>query len=48
MQQIVRAASSMTKITPAARELVRIVGNNRRMQEVFKLIGRVVSGTSPC
>jgi len=41
MQQIVRAPSSMTKITPAARELVRIVGNNRRMQEVFKLIGRV-------
>jgi two-component system response regulator AtoC len=41
MQQIVRAPSSMTKITPAAWELVRIVGNSRRMQEVFKLIGRV-------
>ncbi len=41
MKEIVGLPSSVTKITPTATELVRIVGNNQHMQEVFKLIGRV-------
>ncbi len=41
MKEIVGLPSSVTKVTPTAAELVRIIGNNRRMQEIFKLIGRV-------
>jgi DNA-binding NtrC family response regulator len=41
MKEIVSLPNSVTKVVPAARGLVRIVGTSRRMQEVFKLIGRV-------
>jgi len=42
MKEIVSLPSSVTKILPLpTRGLVRIVGTNRQMQEVFKLIGQV-------
>ena len=41
MKEIVGLPASVTKVTPSATELVRIIGNNRRMQEIFKLVGSV-------
>jgi len=41
MKEIVSLPSSVTKILPAARSLVRIVGTSSQMQQVFKLIGQV-------
>jgi len=41
MKEVVTLPSAVTKITSAAPEGVRIVGNNRKIQEVFKLIGQV-------
>ena len=41
MKEIVSLPSSVTKILPAARSLVRIVGASSQMQRVFKLIGQV-------
>jgi len=42
MREVVSLPKSLTRITPAADEL-RLVGNNRRIQEVFKLIGQVAA-----
>ncbi len=41
MKEIVSLPSSVTKIVPAARGLVRLVGASPPMQEVFKMIGQV-------
>ncbi|MHB8900874.1 MAG: sigma-54-dependent transcriptional regulator [Thermoguttaceae bacterium] len=41
MKEIVGIPGSVIKITPTASDVVRIIGNHRRMQEVFKLVGRV-------
>jgi two-component system, NtrC family, response regulator AtoC len=41
MKEVVTLPKAMTRVSEAAADGVRIVGNNRRIQEVFKLIGQV-------
>jgi two-component system response regulator AtoC len=41
MKEIVSLPASVTKVLPAARGLVRLVGASPQMQKVFKLIGQV-------
>jgi len=41
MKEVVGLPDAVTRISPAVGGSVRIVGNHRKMQEVFKLIGQV-------
>ncbi len=41
MKEVVSLPDSLTKVSSAARGVVKIVGTHRKIQEVFKLIGQV-------